>query len=70
MVSSPMHFNNTILFLDRVEAMVNDVKITNEVNISEQPMHKLRDSIVCLKQLNSHYWIVVVTKLHYQIPSD
>ena len=33
---SPMHFDNTKPFLDCVRAMVNDVMVTNKVNISEQ----------------------------------
>ena len=37
MVLSPMHFDNTEPFVDRVEAMVNDVILTNEVNVNEQP---------------------------------
>ena len=32
-----MHFDNTEPFGDCVEAMVNDVIITNEVNVNEQP---------------------------------
>ena len=36
MVSSLMHFDNTEPFVDPVGAMVNDVMITNEVNVSEQ----------------------------------
>jgi len=37
MVPSPMHFDNTEPFVDRVEVMVNDVMITNEVDVNEQP---------------------------------
>jgi len=40
MVPSPMHFDNIEPFVDRVGAMVNDVRITNEVNVSEQPNTK------------------------------
>ena len=35
MVSSLIHVDNTEPFVDRVEAMVNDVMITNEVSINE-----------------------------------
>ena len=37
MVSSPMDVDNIGLFVDNVEAMVNDVMITNEVSDNEQP---------------------------------
>jgi len=37
MVLNPMHVDNTEPFVDRVEAMVNDAMITNEVNVNEQP---------------------------------
>ena len=37
MVSSPIDVDNTELFVDNVEAMVNDVMITNEVSGNEQP---------------------------------
>ena len=55
MASSPIHFDNTKPFVDRVGAMVNDVMITNEVNVSEQPnaeAHALYDMIeVALRHL-------------------
>ena len=35
--TSPMDFDNTNSFVDRVGAMVNDVIVTNEVKVSEQP---------------------------------
>ena len=37
MVSSPVHFDNAEPFVDRVEAMVNNVVFPNEVNVNEQP---------------------------------
>ena len=37
MVSSPIDVENTEPFVDNVEAMVNDVMITNEVGENEQP---------------------------------
>jgi len=37
MVSSPIDVDNTRPFVDNVEAMVNDVMITNEVSDNEQP---------------------------------
>ena len=37
MVSSPIHVDSTKPFVDCVEAMVNDVMITNEVSVNGQP---------------------------------
>jgi len=37
MVPSDMHFDNTKPFVDHVGAIVNDVIVTNEVNVNEQP---------------------------------
>ena len=38
--TSPTDFDNTNSFVDRVGAMVNDVIVTNEFEVSEQPNAK------------------------------
>ena len=65
MVPSPMHFDNTEPFLDHVGAMVNDVIVTNEVNVSDNKMQKFRHSMICFKLLRDFYGMTVVTKLNY-----
>jgi len=37
MVSSPMYFDDTETFVDRIGPMVNNVIITNKMNVSKQP---------------------------------
>ena len=61
--TSPVDFDNTNSFVDRVGAMVNDVIVTNEVELVSKQMQKLRHFIKCFKLLRGLCGKDVQTKL-------
>ena len=55
-VPSPVHFDDAESFVDRVEAIVNDVIITNEVNVNEQPNAKAQAFYDMLQAAQRPLW--------------
>ena len=70
MVSSPIDIDNTEPFVDNVEAMVNDVMITNEVSDNEQPNAEAQAFYNMLEAAQKPLWMGVLTKLNCQMRSD
>ena len=56
MVSSPIDIDNTEPFVDNVEAMVNDVMITNEVSGNKQPNAEAQAFYNMLKAKQRPLW--------------